>query len=153
MGTLLRAVIHGVAIGICVGFLVALGASALAGETALRPTSAEAMSRFPSPLAATAYSALIWAALGLMFALAGHFILRGQPRPAWRRRLLHAGVTAVLFTGLAVLAGWAPLTPVRVLRFFVSYLVLYAAFEGVRMGVRRLLRPRAAGRIEGTARG
>lgn len=152
MASYLKALVRGIVYGIFVGYVVALSISTFSGLAQFRPTKQAFVDRFPTPLDALLYSTVIWAALGVMFALTGRAILGNPAKRTLRRRLLHAGVTAVLFTTLALCGGFAPLSARSAIRFLIEYLALYLVLQIVKAAVQRLrARPAMRRSVEGGA--
>lgn len=123
---LLKFVGLGAIIGQLVGFWIATGFSLLWGGHLWQPSSTQFVSQFESPVVAVVVSALIWAAIGIVFTVSSVWIFEYTTWSIATKSIAHFLITLGLFTPLAIAAGWFPLRWDMLVWFFAEFVVIYA---------------------------
>lgn len=117
--------IESATIGIALGFLDSLVFSALNGASTYYPSAPRFVSRFGSPLEATAVSTLLWVLMGFVFGY-GSLIFTIEKWSLLKRTVVNCCVYYVGFLPLAIAAGWFPLNWAWLAGFTGIYLLIYA---------------------------
>ncbi|WP_300558903.1 DUF3021 domain-containing protein [Companilactobacillus sp.] len=115
----------GMSIGIFVGFIWSLLFSFIYQSKSLMPSSPMFYERFSSLTVATAVSAVLWAAMGMLFAYSG-LVFRIEKWSITRMTITHFLIVFCVFTPLAVLAGWFPLTVYWFLFYILVFIISYS---------------------------
>lgn len=111
-------------IGIAVGFMVALFFSVAFNANYLEPSSPMFNNQFHSPLTATVVAAILWMLMGIVFGIASQ-IFTVERWSITRQTLTHFIVVFVLFTPLAIIAGWFPLDVLWLVYYTIIFVVIY----------------------------
>ncbi|ANZ60681.1 hypothetical protein AYR62_13850 [Secundilactobacillus paracollinoides] len=142
--TILSRVIIGVVVGVFIGFMIAMGISLAYRAPIFMPSSTSFVNHFSSSLMATAASIGLWALMGIVFAV-GALVFEVERWSITRQTVTNFIITYVLFTPLAVLAGWFPISPLWswLLSFTIEFIVIYVimwvtSMRVARASVRRL---------------
>ncbi len=123
----------GITVGITVGYILALIFSYFYGTDRFYPSSPSFIQQFSSPLTATLVSTILWALMGICFS-ATSLVFQTN----WgitRQTLTHLLITYLVFTPLAVLAGWFPATLVFICWYSGEFLFIYVIIWGIGMHV------------------
>lgn len=118
-----------VPVGITVGLVISLFFSRLYGA-AYAPSTPSFMAHFNASTTAMAVSLLLWALMGAVFGLTP-LVFQLNRLSLGQQTVLHFILTFCLFTPLAILAGWFPLTLTWLIGFAVDFVVIYLIIWGI----------------------
>ena len=140
MKRILRDIFVGIVSGQFIGFWMATLFSALAGAN-WTPSSPNWVAVFPSPMAATVVSALLWWAIGILFAVSSDLIFTGSEWGITRKTVVHFCITFAGLLPLSLLAGWYPFGLSTVLSFLPIFIIVYACiWTAFRLSARHTVR-------------
>ncbi|WP_429971759.1 DUF3021 domain-containing protein [Fructilactobacillus sp. Tb1] len=112
--------ILGVVNGIFIGFTLALLISFSYHLSYFQPSNDQFIHYWGNNLNATAASTILWALIGLVFSFAS-LIFGIESWGITKQTIVHFIITYLLFTPLAILAGWFPLQ----FSFLVSFTIIF----------------------------
>lgn len=118
--------ISGGIIGIAIGFMMALAFSVGYGADVFMPSSPSFVSEFSTNLWATVASAGLWFLMGVVFS-GSAVVFEAERLSIVQQTIIHAGLTFLLFTPLALLAGWFPLKVMWLLSYTFEFMLIYVA--------------------------
>lgn len=125
MTKLLKLIVTSAAIGITIGYLVALSFSSLYQTRYFVPSAPTYVATFSSPLSATLISTGLWAIIGIVFGLAS-LTFQQSNWSITHQTVVNFCLTYLGFTPLAVLCGWFPLNFHWLLSFTGIFILIYA---------------------------
>ncbi|GHP14163.1 histidine kinase [Lentilactobacillus fungorum] len=128
--------IVGIVSGVFIGFVLSLIFSLLNGAVSYSPSTPKFVAQFNGSLSATVFSALLWALMGIVFAV-GSLIFTITDWSIAKMTIVHLAVTYFGFLPLAILAGWFPLNFVELGGFTIIFIVVYIAIYITSMIVAR----------------
>lgn len=124
MRKILKHSLFGACMGICIGFLCALFFSLSYQTLYFMPSTSEFVNHFSSNTLATASATLLWACIGILFSVSPLLFSIAQ----WsitRQTIVHFVLTFVVFTPLAILAGWFPLNAFWLSSYILIFVGIY----------------------------
>ncbi|MET3558548.1 putative membrane protein [Streptococcus rupicaprae] len=116
-------------LGIAIGIAISIIMSLIFGDGAYLPVNPVSTmgiyysERF-TPVVVMSIAVVVWFLIGLLFQAAD--LCFEQEWSLLRMSATHFIVVSIGFTGLAILAGWFPLTVAGLLFFWLLYVVIYA---------------------------
>ncbi|WP_461244326.1 DUF3021 domain-containing protein [Secundilactobacillus muriivasis] len=122
----LTRLVSGGVVGIAVGFMMALAFSAGYGTDIFMPSSPDFVAGFRSNLWATVASTGLWFLMGVVFS-GSAVVFESERLSIVQQTSIHAGLTFLLFTPLALLAGWFPLKVMWLLSYTFEFMLIYVA--------------------------
>lgn len=111
--------------GVLIGMAISIFFSYLSGTNTYYPSSSTFMAQFASPLNALVVSIVLWALMGILFGF-GAMIFEIKKWSTLKQTSVNFFVYYVVFSPLAVLAGWFPLTIMNFVIFTVIFIAIYA---------------------------
>lgn len=117
-------VFSGVVFGAFIGFVMAIIFSALNDSTQFMPSTPSFINHFSSNLQATVVALILWGAIGLVFSVSS-LIFKIENWSITRQTVVHLIVTYVLFTPLAIMAGWFPLNKFWLVIYSIIFIFIY----------------------------
>ncbi|QEA57857.1 DUF3021 domain-containing protein [Weissella sagaensis] len=124
MKKIINIILSGTIIGICIGFLIALTFSLIGQTSHFVPSAPTFVNHFSTNTMATAVSAILWSCTGILFRSAS-LIFTVDKWSITHQTILHFVITFIIFTPLAVLAGWFPLNISALITFTIIFVVTY----------------------------
>lgn len=124
MSKWLTRLVSGGVIGVAIGFMMALAFSVGYGVDVFMPSSPSFVSEFSTSLWATVASAGLWFLMGIVFSGLA-VVFESERLNVVQQTIIHAGLTFLLFTPLALLAGWFPLKVMWLLSYTFEFMFIY----------------------------
>ena len=112
-------------VGIIIGLAISIFFSYLSGAGEYYPSSMVFMNNFANPLDAVLLSLILWGLMGLLFGF-GAMIFNIKKWSTLKQTAVNFALYFVLFTPLAILAGWFPLTLGNLTVFTIIFVIIYA---------------------------
>lgn len=120
----LKAGIRGIPIGITIGFIISLIITVSLKLPTYSPSSEVFDGHFANNTQAVIASAILWALMGFVTAMSSRiFVIE-----SWsitKKTVVHFLVTYLVFTPLAILAGWFPLEINFLISYSLSFIIVY----------------------------
>ncbi|MTV82259.1 DUF3021 domain-containing protein [Secundilactobacillus folii] len=111
-------------IGILIGFLLALISSVLNQSPVFLPSTPTFVAQYQNNLTATLVSVGLWALMGIVFSATSSIIFAIDRWSITHQTVIHFLITYVLFTPLAVTAGWFPVK-YYLISYSIEFLIIY----------------------------
>lgn len=111
--------------GVLIGMALSIFFSYLSGTGNYYPSSSLFMVQFATPLDALVVSIVLWALMGILFGF-GAMIFEIKKWSTLKQTVVNFLVYYLIFSPLAILAGWFSLTLMNFLAFTVIFVVVYA---------------------------
>ncbi|MBT9672084.1 DUF3021 family protein [Secundilactobacillus kimchicus] len=113
--------------GIGIGFLTALTFSTVFKAANFLPSAPQFVSHFATHLQAIWASTFIWATIGLLFSGTA-LIFEIESWSSLKQTIVHFLISYLLFTPLAIWAGWFPVNSLWLLLYTLIFVLIYVFF-------------------------
>lgn len=130
MKKIFQKIMIGIVGGTFYGFMIALCISFYYHLSYFQPSSDQFVKQFGNNLNATAVSVIIWSLIGLVFSLSST-IFNIETWGITKKTIVHFIITYLLFTPLAILAGWFPLQLNFMIFFTIIFVFIYIWMWGL----------------------